>query len=147
MESKLQAIICRTEEEWDELTFDIYYWRKVPDAEYDAWVDRCEALDQQIESFLDGVGYNDGAITNWRDRTLEFDLSELSDEHLSGLQKLLVNEYRDWRIAIMVWSELDQAFEEYPDIRKSKHEGTIMIGHDFFMITDGLADYFPLATA
>jgi hypothetical protein len=46
----------------------------------------------------------------------------------------------------MVWSELDEAFEEYKDIPKSKHEGTILIGYDFFVITEGLADYFPLAS-
>lgn len=57
MESKIQATLCPTRKDWDELTFDLYYWREVPAAEYDDWVDRCEALDQKIETFFAGAGY------------------------------------------------------------------------------------------
>lgn len=145
VESKIHATLCPTREDWDELTFDLYYWREVPDAEYDDWVDRCEALDQKIESFLAGAGYILGTITNWRDRTVEFALHELTDERLYGLQELLVDQFRDWRIAIMVWLELDKALEDYPDIKESEHPGTVLIGYDFFIVSGGLAEYFPSA--
>lgn len=145
MESKIHATLCPTKEDWDQLTFDLYYWRKVPEAEHDAWVDRCEALDQKIEAALGETGYVRGEITNWRDRTLEFQLQELTDDRLYGLQGLLVDEFRDWRIAIMVWLELDKPMEYYPDMNEEEHLGTVLIGHDFFIVSGGLADYFPRA--
>ena len=143
--SKIRATLCPTKEAWDQLTFDLYYWREVLKAEYDNWVDRCEALDQKIETFLGGTGYVLGVITNWRDRTLECQLQELTDDRLYGLQELLVDEFRDWRIAIMVWLELDKPLEYYPDMNEEEHLGTVLIGHDFFIISGGLADYFPRA--
>lgn len=145
MESTINATLCTTKEDWDQLTFDLYYWREVPKAEYDDWVDRCEALDQKIKAFLGETGYVLGSITNWRDRTLEFQLHELTDDRLYGLQKLLIDEFRDWRIAIMVWLELDKAMEDYPDMNEEEHLGTVLIGHDFFIVSGGLADYFPRA--
>lgn len=145
MESKIQATLCPTRKDWDELTFDLYYWREVPAAEYDDWVDRCEALDQKIETFFAGAGYVLGTITYWRDRTLKFQLHVVTDGRLYGLQELLVDEFRDWRIAITVWLELDKPLEFVPNINESEHLGTVLIGYDFFIVSGGLADYFPCA--
>lgn len=145
MESKIQATLCPTRKDWDELTFDLYYWREVPAAEYDDWVDRFEALDQKIETFFAGAGYVLGTITYWRDRTLKFQLHVVTDGRLYGLQELLVDEFRDWRIAITVWLELDKPLEFVPNINESEHLGTVLIGYDFFIVSGGLADYFPCA--
>jgi hypothetical protein len=61
------------------------------------------------------------------------------------LQELLVDEFRDWRIAIMVWLELDKPMEYYPHLNEKEHLGTVLIGYDFFIVSGGLADYFPRA--
>ena len=132
-ESKIPVTLCRTEEAWTEISFDLYYWRRVPEAEYDEWVDRCEALDQQIESILDGAGYNIGEITFWRDRAVELEFLALNDERLNGLTRLLKGKGRDWRISIRVWS----------DLMDGECLGTILIGRKSFAITEGLAKYFP----
>ena len=62
-------------------------------------------------------------------------MSQLSDKGLDGLRKLLRRQYRDWRIGLSVWS----------DGKKSKHLGGVLIERDGFIISRGLATYFPLA--
>jgi hypothetical protein len=135
LQSTIPATIYQTEEAWNEMSFDLTYWRRVPEAEYDEWVDCCEDIDKQIESLLAGAGYVLGEITYWRDRSIELDAPELTDEVLYGLQRLLVGQFHNWRIAIMLWSELENG----------QHLGTILIDHDFFCITSGLSQYFPRA--
>jgi hypothetical protein len=40
---------------------------------------------------------------------------------------------------------LDKALEDYPEIKESEHLGTVLIGYDFFIVSGGLAEYFPRA--
>jgi hypothetical protein len=135
-ESKLPALLCRTKNSYDHFFYDLYYWRRVPEAEYNRWVDRCEALDKRIDLCLHKKGHIIGYITNWRDRPVEISLSQLSDKRLDGLRKLLRGGFRDWRISLSVWSALT----------KGKHLGGILIDCDGLIITRGLAAYFPFAT-
>lgn len=134
-ESKLPVLLCRTWRSYRHFFYDFYYWRRVPKAEYDRWVDRCEELDKRIESCLRKKCYIVGEITNWRDRPVEVTVSQLSDKGLDGLRKLLRRKYRDWAIGLSVWS----------DGKKSKHLGGVLIERDGFIISRGLATYFPLA--
>lgn len=135
--SQLPAILCRTEKAWKKIADDYSYWREIPEAEYDDWVDLCEELDKRIESCLDGDCYIIGDITYWRERAAEIALPQLSDERLRNLQRLLSRQFHDWRIVLQVWSDLDE---------EGGHVGNMLIGHNFLVITHGLAQQFPLAT-
>lgn len=130
----MPAILCRTKKVWDKIANDFSYWREIPETEYDAWVDRCEELDQRIESCFSEC-YIIGDITYWRERAAEITLAQLSDKRLRNLQRLLKGQFRDWRIVLQVWSDADNA----------KHSGNMLIGRDFFIITRGLERHFPLA--
>ena len=133
-ESEIPALLCRTTKAWDEIADDYSYWRKVPEAEYDRWVDRCELLDRRIESCLGGDSHVIPDITYWRERAVEVALPELSDKRLRGLQRLLRGRFGDWRVVVQVWS----------DLKDGRHVGAILIGRDSFVITRGLARHFPL---
>ena len=134
-EPKLPVYLCRTLKNYDYFFYDFYYWRKVPKAEYDRWVDRCEELDKRIELCLRKQCYILGEITYWRYRSVEVTLSQLSDKKLDGLQKLLRGRFRDWRIGLSVWS----------GAKKNEHIGGLLIDYDSFIISRGLAPYFPFA--
>ncbi len=134
-ESKLPVLLCRTSTSYDHFFYDFHYWRRVPKAEYDRWVDRCEELDRRIELCLRKRCHIVGEITNWRYRSVEVTVSQLSDKGLDGLQKLLRGRFRDWRIGLSVWSEG----------KKSKHLGGVLIDRDGLTISRGLATYFPFA--
>lgn len=134
-ESEIPTILCRTKRVWDKIANDYSYWREIPEAEYDGWVDRCEELDQRIESCLSSGCYIIGDITYWRERAAEITLAQLSDTRLRSLQRLLKGRFRDWRIILQVWSDVDE----------NKHVGNMLIGRDFFVITRGLERHFPLA--
>jgi hypothetical protein len=134
-ESRIPALLCRTKKAWGEVADDYSYWRRVPEAEYDRWVDRCEALDDRIESCLSGDCFIIGDITYWRERAVEITLAQLSDKRLQSLQRLLSGRFRDWRIVLQLSSDLDGG----------DHLGTILIGRDFFAISRGLGRHFPLA--
>ena len=134
-ESRIPALLCRTKKAWGEVADDYSYWRRVPEAEYDRWVDRCEALDDRIESCLSGDCFVIGDITYWRERAVEITLAQLSDKRLQSLQRLLSGRFRDWRIVLQLWSDLDDG----------DHLGTILIRRDFFAISRGLGRHFPLA--
>ena len=135
-ESQIPVTLCRTKKAWGEIADDYSYWRIVPEAEYDRWVDRCEALDRRIESCLGGDGHVIGDITYWRERAVEVALPELSDKRLRSLQRLLGARFRDWRVVVQVWSDLDGG----------DHLGAILIGRDFFAVSRGLARHFPRAS-
>lgn len=134
-ESKLPVLLCRTLKAYDWFFYDFYYWRRVPKAEYDRWVDRCEELDRRIELCLRKQCHIIGEITYWRYRAVEVMVSQLSDKRLDGLQKLLRRQFRDWRIGLSVWS----------DAKKPRHLGGMLIDRDEFVISRGLAPYFPFA--
>jgi hypothetical protein len=133
-QSQLPALSC-DEKTWDKIANDYSYWRKIPEAEYDDWVDLCEELDKQIESCLSGDCFVIGDITYWRERAVEISVAELSDKRLLSLQRLLKARFSDWRIVLHVWSDLDEGV----------HVGKLLIGCELFAITRDLARYFPIA--
>ena len=134
-ESQMPALLCRTRKAWDKIADDYSYWREVPEAEYDYWVDLCEELDKRIESCLGNDCYVIGNITYWRERAVEITISQLSDKRLRSLERLLRARFCDWRIVLQVWSDLES----------DGHIGNILIARECFVITRGLARNFPLA--
>ena len=131
--SEIPVLVCN-EHDWEKVADDYSYFRKVPDDEYDEWVDLCEKLDQLMEAAFKGKDYFIiGSITNWQERAAEIGLSELSDERLLKLQRLLTEPFATWRLVLQVWSDLEGG----------KHIGNILIVSNLFAVTSGLATYFP----
>jgi hypothetical protein len=133
--SEIPVLLCN-EHKWEKITNDYSYFRKVPDDEYDDWVDLCEELDQLLESCFESDYFVIGSITNWRERAVEIGVSELSDDRLFELQKLLMERFATWRIVLQVWSALEGG----------KYIGNILIVSDFFAVMDGLSTYFPTSS-
>src|SRR5262245_13917482 len=98
--SRLPAALCRTKSCWEQFAYDFYFWRRVTKAEYDRWVDRCEALDNKIYHCLRKKCHIIGYITYWRERAVEINISELSDKWLFAIHQLLKGRFRDWRVTL-----------------------------------------------
>jgi hypothetical protein len=130
--SQIPVLVCK-KRAWDKIANDYSYWREIPEDEYDDWVDLCEELDKLMESCFESDYYIIGNITYWRERAAEMAVSQLSDNRLFCLQKLLKERFHDWRIVLQVWSDSDEG----------KHLGNILIVNNFFAVTRELSAYFP----
>ena len=133
--SKLPVVLCRTLKNYNYFFYDYYFWRRVPKSQHNRWVDRCDELDRRIDRCFQKKCHIIGEITFWRDRAVEVTVPQLSDKRLTCLQGLLRGRYSDWRIDLSIWT----------GGRKNQHIGGMLIDRDDFIISRGLAPYFPNA--